>query len=93
MTDMNDTENKYQGLMSAVRDIMMKNQNLYQQDREQQFYKHAPDHLQPQAEEPAPVEAPEVPEVEAQAEVTPEVDVPDPAPEAETFETPETPEE
>ena len=36
MADLKDTGN-YQGLMSAVRDIMMKNQNLYQQDLESQY--------------------------------------------------------
>ena len=36
MADLKDT-NEIQGLMSAVKDIMMKNQNLYQQDLEKQF--------------------------------------------------------
>jgi len=36
MADLKDT-NEIQGLMSAVKDIMMKNQNLYQQDLERQF--------------------------------------------------------
>ena len=83
MTDLKDTQ-KYQGLMSAVKDIMMNNQNLYQNDREEQFYKNAPEDLRPK-------EAPEVPEVEAQA--TPEVEVPDPAPTPTEVEAPDTPEE
>jgi hypothetical protein len=33
---MND-DKKYEGLMTAVKDIMMKNQNLYQQDQLSQF--------------------------------------------------------
>lgn len=33
---MND-DDKYKGLISAVSDIMMKNQNLYQQDLERQY--------------------------------------------------------
>jgi len=36
MADLKDT-GEIQGLMSAVKDIMMKNQNLYQQDLERQF--------------------------------------------------------
>ena len=36
MADLKDTS-EIQGLMSAVKDIMMKNQNLYQQDLERQF--------------------------------------------------------
>ena len=36
MANLKDT-NEIQGLMSAVKDIMMKNQNLYQQDLEKQF--------------------------------------------------------
>lgn len=34
--DINDTS-KHKGLISAVSDIMMKNQNLYQQDFEKQY--------------------------------------------------------
>lgn len=37
MADIKDTENSYKSLMSAVRDVMMKNQNLYQQDLERQY--------------------------------------------------------
>ncbi len=36
MADLKDT-NEIQGLMSAVKDIMKGNQNLYQQDLERQF--------------------------------------------------------
>jgi hypothetical protein len=36
MADLKDT-NEIQGLMTAVKDIMMKNQNLYQQDLQKQF--------------------------------------------------------
>lgn len=36
MTDLKDTA-QIQGLMSAVKDIMTGNQNLYQQDLERQF--------------------------------------------------------
>ena len=36
MADLKDT-GEIKGLMSAVKDIMMKNQNLYQQDLERQY--------------------------------------------------------
>jgi len=36
MADLKDT-GELKGLMSAVKDIMMKNQNLYQQDLERQY--------------------------------------------------------
>ena len=40
--DIDDTSQKYQGLMSSVRDIMMKNQNLYQQDLENKYKDYMP---------------------------------------------------
>lgn len=65
MADLKDTP---ESLISAVRDIMMKNQNLYQQDIERQYAQYST-----------------VP--------TPEVEVPDPAPEAQEFDTDNLPEE
>lgn len=64
---MND-DNQYQGLMSAVKDIMMKNQNLYQQDLENKYKDYAPQPTQD--------------EVEAQIAHN-QVDTPDPVTDAE----------
>jgi hypothetical protein len=45
-----DSTNKYSSLISAVSDIMMKNQNLYQQDLESQYaqYNKTPEEIQAQ---------------------------------------------
>lgn len=85
MTDLKDTQ-QLQGLMSAVRDVMMKNQNLYQQDIERQYGKYTPQ----QHATPAEVET-----VTSQNTV----EVPEPIVEPETVDpetvipTPETQEE
>ena len=42
MADLKDT-GEIKGLMSAVKDIMMKNQNLYQQDLERQYGSQQPE--------------------------------------------------
>jgi len=55
MADLKDTQSQHAGLMSAVRDIMMKNQNLYQQDLEDKYGKYR--------EQPQPTEV-DVPEAE-----------------------------
>jgi hypothetical protein len=82
MTDLKDTS-QITGLMSAVRDIMMKNQNLYQKDLEA---KYAPQ----QHATPAEVEAVtqdntvEVPEpVTDPVDVDPDTVIPEPESESE----------
>ena len=37
MPDLKDTQADFKGLMSAVKDVMMKNQNLYHQDQMRQY--------------------------------------------------------
>jgi hypothetical protein len=85
MADLKDTQSQHAGLMSAVRDIMMKNQNLYQQDLEDKYGKYSeaptPEVDVPEAEIDVPVEQPvEQPEQELeqpQAEMeTPDEEVP-----------------
>jgi hypothetical protein len=83
MADLKDTQSQHAGLMSAVRDIMMKNQNLYQQDLEDRYgkYSETPEVDVPEAEIDVPVEEPvEQPEQELeqpQAEMeTPDEEVP-----------------
>lgn len=75
MTDLKDTKANYQGLNSAVLDVLQRNQDLYKQDLENQFAKYM---IAPEAEAPNPTEA----EMDAvtQANV---VDSPDPIAEPE----------
>lgn len=81
MADLKDTQSQHAGLMSAVRDIMMKNQNLYQQDLEAKYGKYTPQtHATPDEVEAATadntVEVPD-PVVDAQ-DVDPETVIPTP---------------
>ena len=80
MADLKDTQSQHAGLMSAVRDIMMKNQNLYQQDLENKYGKYGEQEVEtpevdvPEAEIDVPVEEP-VEEPQAEME-TPNEEVP-----------------
>ena len=78
---MPDLKDNPESLMSAVRDIMMKNQNLYQQDLEAKYGKYTPQtHATPDEVEAATadntVEVPD-PVVDAQ-DVDPETVIPTP---------------
>ena len=78
MPDFKDTP---ESLMSAVRDIMMKNQNLYQQDLEAKYGKYTPQtHATPDEVEAATADhAVEVPDPVADAQdVDPETVIPTP---------------
>lgn len=75
MSDIKDTQQNYQGLNSAVMDILQKNQDLYRQDLENQFAKYM---ITPEAEAPNPTEA----EMDAVTQQN-VVDAPDPIAEPE----------
>jgi len=75
MTDIKDTQQNYQGLNSAVMDVLQKNQDLYRQDLENQFAKYM---IAPEEEAPNPTEA----EMDAATQQN-VVDTPDPIAEPE----------
>jgi len=54
MPDIKDTQQNYQGLNSAVMDVLQKNQDLYRQDMEAQFAKYM---IAPEEPAPQPTEA------------------------------------